>query len=335
MSPSTYLRVVTIRSHALTVALAGAVALVPAAAVVTPALARSRPPKPVRVPFEQPKPKNRAAARHIDLERQAIDIINAATRHVRGTVSGCAIRSAFDGRRGITHDAPSQDFLNAIAALRRPGTPDELNATNGEPAALLPGETYVDYRRDVTTAGGRTLTIVMGRSVRPAYVEPQKCLDAEHAEILRHLRGKPHALRSVTLQEYGHLRAGVEQANAQPRTPTDGVYLFHDGGGGGGVDFAYFKQHGVFGSSGGGADSATVDGLVPDGVATVKLIYPKVVSRGRYYKPKVFPSAITLTLPVKDNVVSAQVARSAPDALANRMIWLDAAGNVLNDVTQP
>ena len=33
--------------------------------------------------------------------------------------------------------------------------------------------------------------------------------------------------------------------------------------------------------------------------------------------------------------MSATVPRSAPDALDYRMIWLDAAGNVLNDVTQP
>lgn len=322
----------TIRSRALTAALVGAAALAPTAAVA-PALARTKPPRPVP-PFERPQPKNRAAARHIRLENQALDIINAATRHVRGTVPGCAIRNMLEGRHGTTHDTPSPDFMNAIAALRRPATPEELDPGEA-PGALLPGDTYVDYRRNVTAADGRRLTIVMGRAVRPLYVEPQKCLDAEHARILELLKGKPRALRSVTLQEYGHLRAGREEANALPRTPVDGVYLFQQGGGGGGVDFAFFQKHGVFGSSGGGEDSATIDGLVPDGVATVELRYPKVVSRGRDYKPKVFPRAVTLTLRVQENVVSATVPRSAPDALWNRMIWFDAAGDVINDVTQP
>jgi hypothetical protein len=323
---------VTIRSHALTAALVGATALVPAAAVA-PAVARTRPPPTPVSPFHL-EPKNKAAARHLRLENQAIDIINAATRHVRGTVPGCALRSPLEGRHGKTHDTPSPDFMNAIAALRRPATPEELNGGDG-PGALLPGETYVDYRRTVTAANGRRLTIVLGRGIRNAYVEPQRCLDAEHARILKLLRGKPHPLRSVTLQEYGQLRAGREEANAQSRTPVDGVYLFQANGGGGGVDFAFFEKHGVFGSSGGGEDRATIDGLVPDGVATVKLSYPKVLSRGRYYKPKVFPSAYTVTLRVQENVVSATVPRSAPDALASHMVWLDAAGRVVDDVTQP
>lgn len=322
----------TIRSHALTAALVGAAALVPAAAVA-PALARTRPPKPPVSPFHV-EPKNRAAARHIRLERQALDIINAATRHVRGTVAGCAIRSQLEGRHSETHDTPSPDFLNAIAALRRPATPEEQNPAGG-PGALLPGDTYVDYRRNVTAADGRALTIVMGRRTVAPYREPARCLDADHAEILKRLKGKPHALRSTTLQEFGHLRTGQEGNAKLPTTPQDGVYLFQASGGGGGVDFAFFKRYGVFDSSGGGEDRATIDGLVPDGVATVKLTYPKVLSRGRYYKPKVFPSAYSVSLRVQENVVSATVPRSAPDALARHMVWLDAAGKVVNDVTQP
>lgn len=322
-----------IRSQALAAAVAGAVALVPAAAA--PAVARTKPPKALPSPFHL-EPKNRAAARHIALERKALDIINAAMRHVRGTVAGCDIRSALEGGHTETHDAPSADFLNSIAALRRPATPDELTGGPGV-QAILPGATYVDYRRNVTAADGRTLTIVLGRRVVKPYIVPAKCLDAEHTEILRHLKGKPHTLRSATLKEFGQIRTGQEANASQPASgsPVDGVYLFHEGGGGGGADFAYFKKHGIFGSSGGDSNHATIDGLVPDGVATVKLIYPKVIPRGPDYKPTVYPSAVTLTLPVQENVVSASIPRSAPDAFARRMIWLDAAGNVLNDVIQP
>jgi hypothetical protein len=318
---------VTIRSHVLTAALAGLLALAPAAAT-----AATTPPKAPPSPTHL-EPRDRAAAQRIRVERAATDILNAASTTVRTRVRGCAIKPGFDGTHTTTHDAPSPDFVNAIAALRRPATPAELAPADGV-EAVLPGTTYADYRRNVTTASGHPLTIVLGRRKAVSVVFPARCLDAEHAEILKHLKGKPGAVRAKTLSIFANFRKGQEAGARTPAKTVDGVYLFSDHAGGGGADFAYFKKHGAFGSIGGN-DSATVNGLVPDGVATVKLIYAKVLSRGADYKPTVYPSAVTLTLPVQENVVSTTVPRSAPDALSYRMIWLDAAGRVINDITQP
>jgi hypothetical protein len=318
---------VTIRSHALTAAVIGAVALVPAAA----ADAKTPPTRPAS-PFHL-EPKDRAAARRIKVNREATNILNAASLTVRGTVKGCALKGSL-GPHGETHDAPSPDFVNAIAALRRPATPEELNPGSGV-EAILPGETYADYRRNVTTADGHPLTIVLGRRAAQAVPPlPAKCLDAQHAEILKHLEGKPGAVRAKTLQIFADFRKAQQNAAKDAGKEVDGVYLFQKGAGGGGVDFAFFEKHGAFGSVG-GDETSTVNGLVPDGVATVKLTYAKVVPRGPDYKPTVYPSAVTLTLAVQENVVSATVPRSAPDAIDYRMIWLDAAGNVVNDVTTP
>jgi hypothetical protein len=320
----TYLRVVTIRSQALPAALVAALALVPAAASAPAATT----PSPTHL-----QPRDKATAKRIRAEREAADILNAAMTTVRAKVAGCATRPGFDDRHSVTHDAPSPDFVNAIAALRRPATPAEQAAASGI-EALLPGELYVDYRRDVTTAGGHPLTIELGRRKAVNVVFGARCLDAEHAEILKHLKGKPGGVRARTLSFFATFRKGQEAGARNPGAEVDGVYLFQDGSGGGGADFASFKKHGAFGSIG-GSDHATVNGLVPDGVATVELIYAKVVPRGPDYKPTVYPTAVTLTLPVQENVVSTTVPRSAPDALSYRMVWLDAAGNVVNDVTRP
>jgi hypothetical protein len=278
-------------------------------------------------------PKNKAAAEHLRLERQAIDLINAASRHVQATVKGCKLR--FPPSRSVpTHDAPTPPVLDAIAALRRPATPSEL--ADGKQRRGFGGETYVDYVRHVTTANGRRLTIVIGRSVRDLLSLPSRCYDAEHRYLVEHLAGQPHKLRSVTLEEFSHIRQGQQANNHQQSdTPVDGIYLFDKGGGGGGADIASFHQRGVFGSSGGANSGSRLDGLVPDGVATITLQFPKTISRGKYYKPTIFAHAFTKTIAVHDNVISVWIPRDAPDAFPHHMFWRDAAGAVINDFTDP
>lgn len=283
-------------------------------------------------PFE---PKDEAAARHIRLLNQAIDLINKADAHVYATVAGC--KPSFPhGSATPTHDAPTQPVLDALAPLRRPATPAELQAD--VPGVGFGGETYVDYIRNVTAANGTELTIVIGRSVRVFYRPSKRCLDAEHARLVHLLKGKPKVLRSTALGEFGKLRHGQEQSAKQPATPQDGIYLFGHGGGGGGASIADFRKRGVFGSSGGGSNrsepSSRLNGLLPDGVASVTLEYPKKVSRGPYYKPTVYPHAFTRTVQVQNNVISVAIPRDAGDAFPRRMVWRDAADNVVHTFTQ-
>jgi hypothetical protein len=279
-----------------------------------------------------PKPKNEAAARRIKLERQAIDLINAASRHVQGTVAGCKPKLP-PHTSTATHDAPSQAVLDALAPLRRPATPDELEAAKASRIGFG-GETYVDYIRHVTTADGHALTIMVNRSVRVLFRLPSKCLDAEHARLLVLLEGKSRKLRSTTLEEFSHVRQGQEANNDVPATPVDGIYLFDSSGGGGGADVASLRERGVFGSIGGN-DGSRLNGLVPDGVATVTLEFPKTRSRGPNYKPAVFPSAFTKTVAVHENVLSVEIPRGAPDAFPHRMVWRDATGAVIHAFTDP
>jgi hypothetical protein len=286
------------------------------------------------------QPKDPAAARHLALQRQAMDLINQADRHVYAARPACKPRWP-TGRSTPTHDVPSQPVLDALAPLRRPA--DAGGAAQGGTGASMfgGGQTYVDYIRTVTTAGGVKLTIVVGRSVRPAFPPAaQRCLDAEHAWLVHLLKGRPTELRSVALDEFGRLRHIVEQQPAPPTTPQDGIYLFSGGGGGGGAPIADFLEHGVFISMGSGPGQGStlgsrLNGLVPDGVATVSLQYPKSVSRGPYYQPTIYPSAVTRTVAVHDNVISVTVPRDAGDAFPHRMVWRDAGGKVVQTYIQP
>ncbi|HEV7751612.1 MAG TPA: hypothetical protein VGO71_08715 [Baekduia sp.] len=286
------------------------------------------------------QPKDEAAARQLALQSQAIDLINQASRHVYAKQPAC--KPSFPTARSTpTHDAPSQPVLEALAPLRRPAGPEDTP----QPGSPVPffgggGETYVDYVRTVTTADGVPLTIVIGRIARGSFRPSAQCLDAEHAWLVHLLKGRSKALRSVTLDEFGKLRHGAEQSPASPTTPQDGIYLYSGGGGGGGAPIADFRKRGVFTSMGtpggkGTSPRSTLNGLVPDGVATVALEYPKSVSRGPYYKPTVYPSALERTVPVHDNVLSVKVPRDATDAFPHRMVWRDAAGAIVNTFTEP
>jgi hypothetical protein len=280
-------------------------------------------------------PKNAAAAERIRLQNQAIDLINAADRHIYATVPGCKPKAP-SSHTTTTHDAPSQPVLDALAPLRRPATAAEQQG-DLRPHVGFGGETYIDYVRQVTTAGGHPFTIVIGRSIPAPFGIPSRCYDAVHARLLHLLKGRPRKLKSVTLEEFSHLRAGQEKNNAQPTTPVDGIYLFDGGGGGGGADVASFKERGVFTSMGGGRgvdEQSRLNGLVPDGVASITFEYPKSVSRGPNYKPTVYRSAVTKTVSVQNNVVSVEVPRPAPDAFPHRMVWRDAAGNVVHTFTE-
>ncbi|HEY6759120.1 MAG TPA: hypothetical protein VI318_06500 [Baekduia sp.] len=282
------------------------------------------------------QPKDAAAAQRLKQSRQAGDLLNAAIRHVEQGDGACRQPAPHFGPGTTTHEAPSQAWLDILAPLRRPATPEELQ----DPARALGAggaETFSDYTRHVTTADGHQLTIVLGRHTN-TYVAPSShCLDLEHTYLVGLLKGKPRKVQSLALRSFSYRRHGIETMPPASAQPVEGVYLFQKGGGGGGVDVAFFKEHGLLSSSG-GADvgathsSSTVYGLVPDGVASVTLEYAKTVSRGKDYKPTVFPSAFTTTVPVNENVYSTTVPRSAPDAFPHRLVWHDATGAVVHVV---
>jgi len=130
------------------------------------------------------------------------------------------------------------------------------------------------------------------------------------------------------------LRQGQERNLAASTEPRDELTLVStSGGGAGGADAEVVRTRGMFSSSGGGGRaSSTLAGLVPDGVATVTVEYPRAASRGPDFKPVLYPSRFRRTVTVRDNVVSLRVPRPAPDAVRVRMIWRDARGRVIRVV---
>jgi len=279
-------------------------------------------------------PKGPKAARHIALETAAYQLISDANQRLYKVKPLC--RPTFHRPSSkITHDAPVQPTLDAVAALRRPAQPADA-LPHGFPAPSY-GETYVDYTRVVTSASGKAFYLVVARNTPVAYRPTDVCLDTQHTQLLKLVGRKPPLLRVTALREFRKLRRDLEDRPTPSTTPQDALFLFSkgpSGGGGGGGSIGSFMKYGLFMSSS-RAGNATLTGLVPDGVATVTLEYPKRASRGRWYKPVIYRSAYTRTVRVQQNVLVVHVPRGAGDALAPRMIWRSADGKVVRVVKRP
>ena len=282
------------------------------------------------------EPRSPAAAKHLALQQQAAGLINEALLHVNGTKREC--RPPYRrGRARPVHGPPSQAFLDVLAPLRRPAKARDRQQTGNRG---MGHGTYLDYVRQVTAANGAHLTIIIGRDLREVKPPPKHCLDAERARLLTLLEGRPAELRSFTLTEFDTLRREREKVPPNRATPVDRIYVYESRGGSGGIDVDAFRRHGLFGSSGSSGDPSrpdasrpvsTLAGLVPDGVATVTVHYPKVVSHGPLFKPTAYPAAVTRTVRVRENAVSIRkIPRSAGGAVEGAtMTWRDAAGAVI------
>jgi hypothetical protein len=99
--------------------------------------------------------------------------------------------------------------------------------------------------------------------------------------------------------------------------------------GGGGPSANEIEQgQGDFGTDGIGG-GAIVSALVPDGVASVALYYPANGSAGMNRRP------FTVTTRPVENVIVVKVPRPAPDAFAQKMVWLSARGTTIKTISRP
>lgn len=268
------------------------------------------------------------------LERRTVALINAATRAMRAADPSCVQRFDLDSEPTVTHDAPSQAMRDTFALLRRPAIPaDREFVADGGLRFSFAEEVYVDWIRMARAADGSEHYLVIAKRRNQPAPLSRACLRTRHRLLLDLLDGAGPRLRRLTLSEEARLNRQEHPAGGFPAR--EAIFGFGDGGAGGGVDLAWFRRHGLFGSAQRGSeDRSTVSGFVPDGVATIEAIYPERVSRGRHRPATVYGEEIRLTLPVQDNVVAFQVDRPAEDAMPPQMIWRAADGTVVRTVRE-
>ncbi|WP_270038841.1 hypothetical protein [Solirubrobacter ginsenosidimutans] len=268
-------------------------------------------------------PAGTAAAAGVQQER--IDLLNRAIKQVYAGAPSCKPPDPFAQRTTTTDADPSADLLNTFAIFRRPATAEELALATKE-RRLPAGGLYRRYARIVMSASGRRQLVLPAQNARSYQPRPQRCVDSLRRHMAALLRGHDAAFKRGTSRVLEQVIRDEWAGEAQG--PTEGIFLFtYDGhgtgGGGGGADLNTLRTKGMFFSFGGGARPSLVTGLIPDGVASIELLYPATADSAE----------VKRTVAVRDNVVSYEVRRSGIDALVEpQMTWLAADGSVVRVV---
>jgi len=234
-----------------------------------------------------------------------------------------------------THDPPSQDLLSTLAILRRAPTPEDVFPTDMLRSLDFVKGIYVDYARVAHTADGRSYLIFAAQNARAFPAESHACLHRFHVRLRKLLNGKPKRVRRRALHFYNE-RVRNDRRRAK-NIPYEGVFVFSygpngTGGGGGGTSAEFIRTFGEFISTGTRNGDAVVNGLIPDGVATVTSFFSRRSPRPPGRPPKDYGKPIERTDRVQDNMISFEVARGAQDAFAVKMIWRAADGSIVRVV---
>jgi hypothetical protein len=276
-----------------------------------------------------------AAARR---EQRAIDLINSATREMRRDP---ACRQRIDFTTTFTDAVPSAAMRASLSLLRRPAIPEDLITQDSGPGLEFLGAhgVYRNWIRMGRAADGSEHYLIVAQDRRFAQPVSRACLRTRHAALVRMTAGEDRRVRTIALRTEARINREEQSAGGFPRHEV--IYLFGRapdgsvGGGGGGVELAWFLRHGLFGTaSRGSGDTAEVTGLIPDGVATIEATFAQRASRGPHRAPDLYPSELTLTLPVQDNLVAFTVPREARDAFPSKMVWRAADGSIVRTVRE-
>lgn len=245
-------------------------------------------------------------------------------------------------RPSFDDGAPSEELLSTVGVLRRAQSEEEERLSSGEaPLFGLGDGVHRRYVRAATSASGRRFVIFAARDAQPTRPRPERCRAELRRRFARLLRGREARFRRFALRIGRRLLR--DERRRQARGPQEGVFLFdrslfegRAGGGTGGAGAREIRRSGIFQASSNGrsAKRSRVDGLLPDGVATVKATFPRVGSTlpGRGRKRRRYDRVVRVTVPVQDNVVSFTVPRAVEDALAVRIVWRAADGRVIRVV---
>lgn len=245
--------------------------------------------------------------------RRELAYIAAATRGVENS-KPCRLQP----RVTYIGGSPGSDLLSILGVLRRPASPgDRLNPQMLEPTP----DVYRSYIRRAYFAGGVSYYIVPSRFDPAASIPSHRCFELQTTALDRYLPKIPAPLRQPTREIQAAIFAYLRSTARQ--TPRDRICLVYVGIGSGsacgttpkGIEEGFATENAL------GTPNGTFSGVVPDGVATVTVIFPATGQR----------PAHAVTSRVEANVYAVHVPIYALNSLppSPTVIWHSPQGRVL------
>jgi len=292
-------------------------------------------------------PRAHAAVSIGDLAAQedlqyAAGMVRVATEQMRER-RACRLR--YDAAPSFVDGPPSEQLRSRLALLRRPAIAEDAVPLDTPLLRYIEGKgVYGGWIRMGRAADGTELYLVAAQDRRRVEPASAACLRWRHRRLLRLLAPESRRIRTLALRaEARERRAERPRRAVEPR---ERVFLYERtngnnlGLGGISADLGELERRGLLTTAAFATDPrqlydpdrARVLGVLPDGVATAEVTYPRRADRGRFAPAQVYESALRLTVPVQDNVISYQVARQPEDALPPKMVWRAADGSVVRVV---
>lgn len=274
--------------------------------------------------------RDAAAARALADRNAAVRLVQEATNTT--PASSCPRATSPDATRGA--EAPSSETRALLSVFRRPANPLRGSKVNDPLGVMAEQGVNTAAVRRIDDADDRYVLVVPIENVNVAPYPTPACFAARR-QRLDDLAST--ASPGVRREARAVLQMYRDAAARAPRGPREGVGLYRVMKNGDlsleTFSTAQIRRGTAFLSLTGRRAVSEFITVVPDGVASVDVLWPRRVSGAPHHKARTYPSAVLRRVPVRDNVAVATAPRPSFDALPARVTWRGADGRVVRRVT--
>ncbi len=227
-----------------------------------------------------------------------------------------------------SHGRPQAGLLGSLAVLRRRGTrADRVVGIRKFGFFQADSRVYVDYTRIVHSSDGHQFVMMAVRTPLHPQVTPAFCTMAVDHQVARLDHRQSPAVRNQVLMIEQNA-ASMERLRIED-SRYDAAWLedYPVPNTSSGAPYPTIRSRGVLFLAGSNAAGNSLEGIVPDGVATITVSIPRTT---RFGTAKVTnPFSFSRTAPVRDNVLHLALHRAVAGLVFCQVTWRTVTGGVI------